>query len=565
VTVRPTRLGAASLAALGVALALLSGIEFAGPASPEPDSYYHVRYAALLARGELPRGRFPWASASTWADAFADKDWLYHAALVPFVRALGPDLVAAKTAALVFAALLVGTLALALARRGAPRPGELALFGLVSSYTLLQRVTVARTLTLAVTLTVLLFLALVERRAWLALLGALAFPLAYAAVQVPLALGLVVAAGLRLRGERLGAWTGAALAVGTTGGVLLHPDFPRNVTLAWDQNARVLGNAWGGTRLGLEEAVEFRGYHVSDVALGSLPLWLGLAVAATLVLLSDARLSLGRVRAVSLGLVAVVVGGLFVERWSTREFLLVGSPLVVGFIFLVIRALRRAEGLGGDTSAALLLAGAATLGAALSVRFLEYAAPLGTLALGLVARDSLASPETRARAAAFWTSFRRPTRLVGSLALAAVALLAAGKLVRQAIETTASARARNESAGRWLSAHARPGEVVYHARWDAFPELFYFAPDQRYLVALDPAFLYYADADHRRYDLWDAIRTGRVDPGEALAFGSRFIVTDAATPDFSGLETRLRAAATERRATLRDASAGVEVWEVTKP
>lgn len=564
-TVRPTRPGAASIVALGAALALLATIVFAGEAFPEVDSYYHLRYAALLSSGQLPRGTFPWASASTWATAFADKDWLYHVALVPFVRAFDPDLLAAgKWATLVFAAGLVGAVAFLLARRGAPRPGELALLGMVSSYTFLQRVTVARTLTVAVALVVLLLFALVERRAVLAFVLALVYPLAYTAAHVPLAVGAVVALAFRVKGERLGARSGVALGLGTTAGVLLHPDFPRNVTLAWDQNVRVLAHAWTSSRLGVEQAVEFKAFAAREVAVASFPLWLALGTAVALVLLSDERRSLEAVKRVVLALGAALAGALFLEKANTRELLLWVSPFALGLGALLARSAARSSSVGADTAAALALAAAAVVGTMLSVRFLEYAAPLGTVALGLAVRDALASETTRARC----RELARGWGLAGkalALVLGVLAVLASRKIVRQAIDCVALAEARHETAARWLASHARPGEVVFHAAWDAFPELFYFAPEQRYLVALDPAFIYYADPDQRRFDLWDAVSKGETDPARASELGCRFVVLDADAPRFFALERRLRAAASEKRLALRLAASGVEVWEIVRP
>jgi hypothetical protein len=71
--------------------------------------------------------------------------------------------------------------------------------------------------------------------------------------------------------------------------------------------------------------------------------------------------------------------------------------------------------------------------------------------------------------------------------------------------------------------------------------------------------------DHHRYELWDAIGRGLTDPEAARAFQARLIVTDSNAPRYQELERRLRKAESERRAALRQASSGIEIWELLHP
>ncbi len=53
----------------------------------------------------------------------------------------------------------------------------------------------------------------------------------------------------------------------------------------------------------------------------------------------------------------------------------------------------------------------------------------------------------------------------------------------------------------WLSAHLKPGTVIFNTDWDAFPMLYYFTGDTfSYTTGLEPRFLY--DYDQRLYWLW---------------------------------------------------------------
>lgn len=539
------------LAALALAWLISPGEGFA-----EPDSYYHLRYAALWSRGEVPRGTFPWASASTWATAFADKDWLFHVALAPFVRAL-PELAGGKVATFAFAVGLLAALGAFLARREANV--AFAALAFLSSRLFLERVVALRTLTPAVALFVLLLLALLERRAVLALVVALLYPLTYTAVHVPLLLAAAVALGLRIKDERIDRRCVFAVFAGTLAGVALHPDFPRNLGLAWDQNALVLAHAWSSSRLGLEQANEFRAFPVGYVVWTSGPLVLALALVSGLVRLADRSVARWQGPLLALGWLALAgvarLLGTGTDVATTRAALAFGAPLWLAVAALLAASVRRQGSLRADTAVVLLVTLAATVATALSARFVEYLGPLAFLALALVVRDVRGDERLRA--------LLRSRSAVAGLVLVALPVLygCLETLRTESWLAKGAPAARHESAARYLRGAAAKGEVVFHSRWDAFPELFFFAPEQRYVVALDPAFLWLADPDHRRYDLWDSVNRGTRSPREC---GSRFIVTDTSIERFSGLGVRLREERRAGRAWLRDLDGTIEVWELAR-
>lgn len=148
-------------------------------------------------------------------------------------------------------------------------------------------------------------------------------------------------------------------------------------------------------------------------------------------------------------------------------------------------------------------------------KFIEYAAPFAAMALGLFVRDSAFSLEPLLRPARRWV-------LVTVLALWALST---------ALSTAARVRRndplphRVEPAMQWLSAHATPGEVIYHFDWGDFPELVFHAPQLRYIVGLDPHFLALS-----RPDLWDLhdriAKGGGRNPSKPIAerFGARWAV-----------------------------------------
>jgi len=63
---------------IGIGLVLLADSDLYGV-----DAYYHIRFSSLMREHGIVRD-FPWAQASIFAKHFSDKEFLYHALLIPF-------------------------------------------------------------------------------------------------------------------------------------------------------------------------------------------------------------------------------------------------------------------------------------------------------------------------------------------------------------------------------------------------------------------------------------------------------------------------------------------------
>jgi hypothetical protein len=80
-------------------------------------------------------------------------------------------------------------------------------------------------------------------------------------------------------------------------------------------------------------------------------------------------------------------------------------------------------------------------------------------------------------------------------------------------------------AALWVRDNVPAGETVFHSDWGDFPELFFHAPGQRYLVGLDPVFMFMHDAS--KWRLWTSITGGRrADAVDLIRaeFNSRFVL-----------------------------------------
>ena len=79
---------------------------------------------------------------------------------------------------------------------------------------------------------------------------------------------------------------------------------------------------------------------------------------------------------------------------------------------------------------------------------------------------------------------------------------------------------------RWIAENTEEGAIVFHKRWPQFCLMFYFDHRNRYIVGLDPYFLYQHDPDE--YVRWIRISEGVLDPEATrdgiLAFDARFVL-----------------------------------------
>ena len=197
------------------------------------DSYFHLAAARLYAGG-IPH-ELPWARFSLMHQGWGDKELLFHVALLPFAQSMDAAIGGRLALAVLNAALV--TLLASLGRRALGPWGLLApalVYLLPAGF--LPRIVRLRPELLAL----LLLLAAVElagRRRHLPLAAVAAlFSLAYTAAHLLPALSLIWMLWDR---SALGRWNfrpAAAALGGSVAGLLVHPQFPKNLEVWWVQN-----------------------------------------------------------------------------------------------------------------------------------------------------------------------------------------------------------------------------------------------------------------------------------------------------------------------------------------
>lgn len=447
-----------------VAALALASIQFSKPELLGADAYYHVRVAQVISQQGI-LDEFPYTQASVFRDHYADKQFLFHVLLIPF---LGEDLVfGPKLLSVLLTAFLFALMAWILLRHGVPLPWLWVVLMLASGVMFLFRMSLTRPHLLAVPLSILAAHLMLRRHVLGTFLVSLLFPLCYTAAHLLPGMALLYAAACVFRREPFPWRLLSASVAGVLLGLLLHPQRFNIFALWYLQNVQVLLNVW---RIPEEVVMgnEFFSVPGRTILLDAFVPLLGAFAAAFFFLLKGIRASLRTI---------------FLFLLSCAFFVL----------FLNIG------------------------------RFVEYWVPFTILFLASGTRDLTAGAD--------WREWLRGHRIAGPFLCGLLSLLLFAQTARSVVESQLEVEADRSVHYRfeavWIKNHVPEGEVVFTCNWDSFPYLFFFAPRQRYLVALDPTFMQAHDPELFR--LWYRIATGQEAGSADLVlsrFGSRWVFAE---------------------------------------
>jgi hypothetical protein len=198
---------------------------------------------------------------------------------------------------------------------------------------------------------------------------------------------------------------------------------------------------------------------------------------------------------------------------SLRSLVVSSTLVLVCFVGTFLVAAFRGGSFSGRTRrlAAFMLAGFFLF--LLSSRFIEYFAPLALLAAASAASD-------------LWVEgWPRRRFILANLAVATAIVLTYGSLRDSTRALKEYPGPDLQGAAGWMKSNVPAGEKVIHLDWGDFPQLFYYDPTHRYLVGLDPMFLYVRNPDRLR--LLEDVKSGRLplDPAAlSEAFQSTWLV-----------------------------------------
>ena len=444
-------------------------IQQATPSFIGTDAYYHSQLAKLMGEAGIASWPipFPWLPSTVLSEErFSDHHFLFHVALIPFIAIGG--VLAAKWAAVLFATLVFGAFLFALPSRR----GELLLLGAVfffaQSSAFLYRMSMVRAQSLSLVLLLILSVLLVRRHYRVLTLASAIYVWLYNAFPLVLLLLVCYLIAEAVSSRRLDVKAIVAVVVGLMVGLIINPYFPANVVFLYHH----LVDKFAIERFAVRVGKEWYPYGSSSL--------LTHAVVPTLLF------------GIALGAAAIS---------STR--LRVSSILYLLMTVLTLGMLLRSR------------------------RFIELYPVFALLSFFWCMADVASGPTIERLRSNMFTTWRE--RAVGSLAFLVLLGIATTTVWSSAekVEDSVSYN-RYRTSAEWIARNSEPGEMVCNADWDDFPRLFHFNAHNRYLVGLDPYFLF--ARNQTDFKLWKSATSGELleTPAHALyrRFGTRWFFLD---------------------------------------
>ncbi len=434
---------------------------------PSVDSYFHVQLSEIMSRQGLVLKNFPWAVCSIWTDSFFDKEWLFHVWLIPFISLFG-KFTGAKVAVLATVSIVAISWGLLLRQTG------------IRKY-------------IFPAMCFMLFIA-----------GCLFFErltfcrsLLFALIFFPTAILFV------LRGNRIGLMTVSYLyAISHTGSWQLLPvvlvfDIARKYKERDAFKMHDFMSAW--VLFGLIAGLILNPYFPANIK--------GLFVQNIMVL---------KIRLFGFGN-DVIDQGFELYPMTLNRIMQGFIPVAVltGYTIYDAATKKRISSMDWITLSLLVLTSVYFILTILCQRFIEYSAPLSAVFI-----------------LAYWCKYENPLnsrtrKTVFALLFVCMALIT----VLELKEVLYLDQPKYAGAAEWIKRNAEPGEIIFTADWDDTPMLFYGAPEQRYLVFLEPYFMYLHSP--QKYRIWKKISDGKMlyAPEEIVStFHSKIIFVSARRP-----------------------------------
>ena len=479
----------------------------------DPDSFYHLKMALLMRDHGIVRS-FPWLPLTTLAKDYTDHHFLYHLLLIPFITAFGPY-TGMIVATIFFAACTITLFYVLLTTYGA-RHAWAYTFILMTASSFIFRLNLAKASALSL---LVLFCALIAIKknnslalfviSWLYVLLYGGWPIMIVVVGTFLAAHIVVDHffdrhplhswarfffwNRLFRGSR-NAWTdffsapetrhAVAVVAGLGCGVVVNPYFPANIHFYWNQIVQIA----------------LIGYK-DTIGVGSE--WYPSSL-DTLFLTTSGIFLLAMVAMTVSAFILFWPETLRHERDAIQRHeltaMIAGAFLTALFFVMTLR----------------------------SKRHVEYFAPFAVFAFALLTDFVIRRVDIRAVfAKVSFFSGRLRTIPVAATVMVFVFLVIGAKdvVATHTLYANGVPWTRYAGATTWIAAHAPKDAIIFHSSWDEFPPLFFHDDGRRYIIGLDPTFLYLRDSV--RYQLWVDVTTGNVPRGAAALvkreFGARYV------------------------------------------
>lgn len=447
------------------------------PAFPDPDSFYHAKIAELFSQGHFVKDFLWLADYTILGEYYTDQHFLYHVFLIPFIKIFGA-IIGIKVATVFLAAALLAVFYWLL-KKWQVRFAFGYILVLAFSNPFVFRISLAKAPSLAIIFLLLaLYLIFKKKYKLLFLLSFIyvwsygGFPLLLVITFIYIIIGLLAKlwAGRHkrllkifrrlhpvpfwkriIKNQYLKILLSVILGVFT--GLIINPYFPQNISYLWYQFFKI------GV-VNYQEVIgvggEWYPYEIFQLIPNT--------VFLTLILL--------------LGLVLLIF---YFKKTSVRTITL--FILAIFFLALTLK----------------------------SRRYVEYYVPFGTL-FAAVAINQAASEFSVKK---FWPrlgQFYFKQKIIATILIIYILVTIPTIIIRDIKSNRDDFKfgipySQYENSATWLKQNTPAGSLVLHSDWDDFPVLFYHNDHNKYIVGLDPTFMYVYNPD--LYWKWVNITTGQ--------------------------------------------------------
>ncbi|MFH0818516.1 MAG: hypothetical protein V1898_00805 [Patescibacteria group bacterium] len=455
----------------------------ASPTLGDPDAFYHAGISTLM-NDHLVLADFPWLDQTLLKDRFTDQHFLYHVLLVMLNKLFTP-LISVKIATVIGCALFITFIYLFL-REKKVKSAWLYIGLLLITAPFIVRLAIPKATPWAL---LCLFLGMYfwERKKPLALFG-ITFIYVWlhgGFILLPISAFIFwivqnIFNYVKKEKNNFIAWQKwFALSGGLISGLIINPYFPSNIFFYWQQIVNIgLINYKNAVDVG----AEWYGYSLPDFIGGTSLLWL-LIISAIIMAVFIRHEQ--KVNNYQWGFLAIIF---FIATLKSRRYVEYFVPIALIWSALEINLFL-------TTNA--------------STKFIQYL------------KIQYQKHNTKIKILVVYLFIAILSSVVISL--------------RDAKQYMVNSMRQDQflAAGKYLQEHTPRGSLVFHTSWDDWPMLFYYAPNNYFLVGMDPTFMYKKDLV--KYKLWRDISDGKIKSSLAeiisREFSCRYMIIDKTDED----------------------------------
>ncbi|MCP4177798.1 MAG: hypothetical protein GY756_08535 [bacterium] len=394
---------------------------------------------------------FPWTTYSIWNKAFFDKDWLFHVYLIPFLS-LG-KLFGGKIAILstvFFSGITWGYLIKTLRIRYIFITLLLILFSTQTAF--LGRLIFCRGHLLSILIFPLCLVVLIKNKKFLLLFVTYIYCLAYTGSWQIFIIAILFDIVTFRKSKKLKITNLMTIwcLTGIILGFIINPYFPANIYGGIIQNIMVMKARWFGVS---QNAI------IQGLELYPMPLYKLFTIFLPIIIIN----------------IYTFIKVLKIKTYTGQKVVLLFFGLL-SIIYLLITVV--------------------------ILKFTDYYVPIAITFIALYWHDKI-------------FILHRYIKLILLIIIYSLLALSAYRSIKQIRHDTYRDKIPFSSVSKWLKNHlmkkdaekTKPQKLIFTSSWDNTPYLFYNLPEFKYIVMLDPYFMYSYSPE--KYKLWEKIKEGK--------------------------------------------------------